>query len=113
MNDDNVVEQFNYLINWAQTNKFDHYEISNFCKDEHYSKHNTSYWQNKAYLGIGPSAHSYNLTERFWNIKNNSVYIKSLESETIPAESERLSEQNKFNEYLMTGLRTKWGHKFG
>lgn len=109
VDDENVVEQFNYLTHWAQTNKFDHYEISNFCKSEQYSKHNTSYWQNKAYLGVGPSAHSYNLIERFWNVKNNNVYIKSLGSETIASESELLTEENKFNEYLMTGLRTKWG----
>lgn len=109
INDEHVLEQFNYLLHWAQTNNFDQYEISNFCKAEQYSKHNTSYWQNKPYLGIGPSAHSYNLIERFWNVKNNAVYINSIESNNLPNASEKLSQNNMFNEYIMTGLRTKWG----
>ena len=77
--------------------------------DKKYSKHNTSYWQRKKYLGIGPSAHSYNGMSRQWNVSNNQVYIRSLTENIIPFEIEELSESNKFNEYVLTSLRTIWG----
>ncbi|NNM16564.1 MAG: radical SAM family heme chaperone HemW, partial [Bacteroidia bacterium] len=108
-NDEKILEQFNYLVDWANQNKYEHYEISNFCKEGAYSKHNTSYWKNNPYLGIGPSAHSYNLKDRYWNVKNNNVYIKQLAEGIIPSEKEILTDENKYNEYVMTGLRTKWG----
>lgn len=102
-------EQFNFLRIFALNTGLEHYEISNFAKPNMYSKHNTSYWQNKTYLGFGPSAHSYDRTKRSWNVSNNSKYIKLLEQSVLPSQIEILTEKEKFNEYLMTGLRTKWG----
>ena len=78
-------------------------------KPDYFSKHNTSYWQGKKYLGIGPSAHSFNGTQRSWNVANNTKYIKSLEQNTLPSEIETLTKNDRFNEYIMTGLRTIWG----
>ena len=88
---------------------FDDYETSNFAKNQRYSRHNTSYWNQEPYLGIGPSAHSFNGTSRQWNIAKNGLYIKSIGKGKIPAEIEILSPENKLNEYLMTRLRTAWG----
>lgn len=104
-----ALNQFEVLRNFVAIKGMEHYEISNFAKPDCYSKHNTSYWQNKPYLGIGPSSHSYDGNKRSWNISNNAKYIKSLEISTLPLEFEVLTEKEKFNEYLMTGLRTKWG----
>ena len=94
-----------------ETNKqgFVHYEVSNFGKPDFFSKHNTSYWQGKSYLGVGPSAHSFKGNERSWNVYNNTQYIKSIKDKTLPREVEILSLNDKFNEYVMTGLRTIWG----
>ncbi len=104
-----ALKHFNHLI--AQTKKqgFVHYEISNFGKPNYFSKHNTSYWQGKPYLGIGPSAHSFNENQRSWNVANNTRYIKSIEQNQLPSTVETLSEKDRFNEYIMTGLRTIWG----
>ena len=88
---------------------FEHYEISNFCKPGHYSRHNTNYWKGVKYLGIGPSAHSYDGEKRQWNIANNARYIQAIEKKTIPSEIEILTEENRLNEYIMTSLRTQWG----
>ena len=88
---------------------FEQYEISNFCKPGHYSRHNSNYWRGVLYLGIGPSAHSFNGHTRQWNIASNALYIKSLTENTIPAEMEELTETNRLNEYIMTSLRTIWG----
>jgi oxygen-independent coproporphyrinogen III oxidase len=88
---------------------FEHYEISNFAKPGFHSKHNTSYWRQAKYLGVGPSAHSYNGSSRQFNIHNNSLYIKSLQHNTVPFEREVLTRENKINEYILTTLRTKWG----
>ena len=85
------------------------YEISNFGKEGFYSKNNTSYWQGKKYLGIGPSAHSYDGKKRGWNIRNNSKYIKSINQDILPLEEEILTVMDRYNEYIMTGLRTIWG----
>jgi oxygen-independent coproporphyrinogen-3 oxidase len=92
-----------------QVNGFEHYEISNFCKPGHYSKHNSNYWRGVKYLGIGPSAHSYNGESRQWNVANNAKYIQAIEKSKIPAETELLTETNRLNEYIMTSLRTIWG----
>ena len=100
---------FEMLMKAAGENDFEHYEISNFARNEKYSRHNTSYWQRKKYLGVGPSAHSYNGQSRQWNISNNSVYIRSMSEDKVPAEMEVLSLNDKFNEYILTSLRTKWG----
>lgn len=103
-------EEFLYMSEFLKQNGFDHYEISNFGKPGFHSGHNTSYWKYREYLGIGPSAHSYNGNEkRSWNIANNPQYIKKLNENELPAETEILSEKDRFNEMLMIGLRTMWG----
>jgi oxygen-independent coproporphyrinogen-3 oxidase len=102
-------QHFDHLVKRTQEQGFVHYEISNFGKPKYFSKHNTSYWQGKKYLGIGPSAHSFNGTQRSWNVANNTKYIKSLEQNTLPSEIETLTKNDRFNEYIMTGLRTIWG----
>ena len=102
-------EHFDILVDETTKNGFVHYEISNFGKPDYFSKHNTSYWQGKRYIGIGPSAHSFNTTHRSWNVSNNAKYIKELQLGNLPNEVEELSKEDQFNEYLMTGLRTIWG----
>lgn len=109
MNDEQSSEQFIQLMEAMQTHGFEHYEISNFCKPGHYSRHNTNYWKGVKYLGIGPSAHSYDGEKRQWNIANNAKYIQAIGKKTIPAEIEILTEENRLNEYVMTSLRTQWG----
>jgi oxygen-independent coproporphyrinogen-3 oxidase len=104
-----VIEQFGLLMEEAKKNGFIHYEISNFCKDGMYSKHNSSYWKNEYYLGIGPSAHSYNGSSRQWNISSNALYIDKIKNRDTWFEKEELSEEDRFNEYVMTRLRTIWG----
>jgi len=109
VDDDLAQEQFHILIEKLETAGFVHYELSNFGKPEYFSKNNSAYWLGKPYLGIGPSAHSFNGNERGWNVRNNSKYIKSLEQKIVPIETETLSITDKYNEYVMTGLRTVWG----
>ena len=86
-----------------------HYEISNFCRPPHFSQHNTSYWQGKEYLGIGPAAHSFDGRVRQWNVANNAQYIKAIDNNHIPCEKEVLTPTQQVNEYIMTSLRTMWG----
>jgi oxygen-independent coproporphyrinogen-3 oxidase len=88
---------------------FIHYELSNFGKSTYFSKNNSSYWLGKKYIGIGPSAHSYDGISRSWNVSNNSLYLKSISEKQLPSETETLSKTDKYNEYVMTGLRTIWG----
>jgi oxygen-independent coproporphyrinogen-3 oxidase len=102
-------DQFLLLMKWLEDAGYEHYEISNFAKPGFRSKHNTSYWQGKKYLGLGPSAHSYNGVSRQWNISNNNVYIESLSKNEIPFEKETLTDTQKMNEYIMTSLRTVEG----
>lgn len=103
-------KQFYYMSDFLKGNGFDHYEISNFGKPGFHSRHNSAYWKYSEYLGIGPSAHSYDgNNQRSWNIANNSIYIKNLNENTLPKETEILSEKDQFNEMLMIGLRTIWG----
>ena len=109
VDDDLTQEQFHILIERLDASGFIHYELSNFGKPNYFSKNNSAYWQGKPYLGIGPSAHSFNGFERSWNIRNNTKYIKSLEENKIPQDIETLSVTDKYNEYIMTGLRTIWG----
>ncbi len=104
-----ALEHFNHLVEKTSAYGFVHYEISNFGKPDFFSKHNTSYWQGKSYLGIGPSAHSFNGKQRSWNISNNSKYIQSMQNNIVPKTVETLSVKDRFNEYIMTGLRTIWG----
>ncbi|NQX82144.1 MAG: radical SAM family heme chaperone HemW [Flavobacteriaceae bacterium] len=101
--------QFDILIAKINDNGFEQYEISNFAKNKCYSRHNTSYWKGDKYIGIGPSAHSYDGKTRSWNINNNSVYIKKINKGETVATQEVLSKDDVFNEYIMTGLRTIWG----
>jgi oxygen-independent coproporphyrinogen-3 oxidase len=109
MNEGQSADQFLILTEMITINGFEQYEISNYAKNEHYSKHNTNYWKGVPYLGIGPSAHSFNGISRQWNIANNPKYIKAIMANEVPMELETLTEADKFNEYIMTSLRTKWG----
>ncbi len=102
-------EQFLLLMEWLENAGYEHYEISNFAKPGFRSRHNSSYWQGKKYLGLGPSAHSFNGESRQWNISNNNIYIESLEKNEIPFEKEILTQTQKANEYIMTSLRTMEG----
>ena len=103
-------QEFYYMKDFLKDNGFDHYEISNFGKPGFHSKHNSAYWKSEPYLGIGPSAHSYNGSfERSWNIANNPIYIKNLNQNILPKEKEILTEKDRFNEMIMIGLRTIWG----
>ncbi len=103
-------KEFYYLSDFLKDHGFIHYEISNFAKKDFESKHNSAYWKYKEYLGIGPSAHSYNgRNQRSWNVANNTKYIKNLAENTLPKETEILTEKDQYNEMLMIGLRTIWG----
>ncbi len=104
-----ALAHFEYLIEALEKEGFEHYEFSNFGKSEYYSKNNTAYWLGKKYIGIGPSAHSYNGKDRSWNINNNIKYIKAITENELPSEIEELTTEDRYNEYVMTGLRTKWG----
>ena len=104
-----ALEHFNHLVAETEKQGFVHYEISNFGKPDYFSKHNTSYWQGKTYIGIGPSAHSFHQTQRSWNVSNNSKYIQEIQKNTLPNTVEILSIPDQYNEYVMTGLRTVWG----
>lgn len=104
-----ALEHFNHLISETQKQGFVHYETSNFGNPNYFSKHNTSYWKGESYLGIGPSAHSYNGLQRSWNVANNTKYIKTILDHKLPQEIETLTKNDRFNEYIMTGLRTIWG----
>ena len=86
-----------------------HYELSNFGKPNYFSRNNSAYWLGKKYIGIGPSAHSYDGKNRSWNVANNSLYLKSLVENVLPKEVETLTTTDRYNEYVMTGLRTVWG----
>jgi oxygen-independent coproporphyrinogen-3 oxidase len=102
-------EQFEIMLEAMHANDFIQYEISNFCKNGAYSKHNSNYWRKENYLGLGPSAHSYDGTTRQWNIANNALYIQSVEKGAPNFEKETLSLEQRYNEYVLTSLRTIWG----
>lgn len=101
--------QFETLVKELVKSGFIHYEISNFAKPDFFAVHNSNYWRQKSYIGIGPSAHSYNLKSRQWNVRNNQLYIKAIGLDENFFETEILTRDNQFNEYILTGLRTKWG----
>lgn len=107
--DEVAQEHFHILVDKLSENGFIHYELSNFGKENYFSKNNSSYWLGKKYIGIGPSAHSYDGKNRGWNISNNSLYIKSIQENKLPIEIETLTKTDRYNEYIMTGLRTIWG----
>lgn len=109
LDDDLAQQHFHILIDKLQENGFVHYELSNFGKPNYFSKNNTAYWLGKKYIGIGPSAHSFNGKSRSWNVSNNSMYLKALAENKVPSEIEILSKTDQYNEYIMTGLRTIWG----
>lgn len=106
---DTQSRQFELLMQWIEDAGWEHYEISNFAKPGHRSRHNSGYWQGKPYIGLGPSAHSFNGTSRQWNIANNALYLKSIQQDTVPFETETLSVTQQVNEYIMTSLRTMEG----
>ena len=101
--------QFIQLMNTLTKVGFTQYEISNFAQKGFYSRHNSNYWKGEKYLGIGPSAHSFNGTERQWNIASNLRYIQQIAKGIVPAEREKMNEKQRYNEYILTTLRTIWG----
>jgi oxygen-independent coproporphyrinogen-3 oxidase len=107
--DDVAQEHFMILLDTLESNGFIHYELSNFGKQNYFSKNNSAYWLGKKYMGVGPSAHGYNGISRSWNVSNNIIYLKSIQEEKLPNEIEVLSVTDRYNEYVMTGLRTIWG----
>jgi len=107
--DEAASNHFMILVEILQKNGFIHYELSNFGKENYFSKNNSAYWLGKKYIGIGPSAHSYDGKKRGWNIANNSLYLKSIQAKELPIETEILTKSDRYNEYIMTGLRTIWG----
>lgn len=109
VDDEQAQKQFLILYDFLTKAGFDCYEVSNFGKPGYYSKNNTAYWLSKKYMGIGPSAHSYDGERRGWNINNNPKYLRAIEKGELPMESEVLSKNDKYNEYVMTSLRTSWG----
>ncbi|MDC1539768.1 radical SAM family heme chaperone HemW [Flavobacteriaceae bacterium] len=113
MDDELAAQHFEVLLEETSAHGLTHYETCSFGHPDYFSKHNTSYWLGKTYMGVGPSAHSFDGTKRSWNVSNNSKYIKALEVDKLPFESEVLSVENRFNEYIMTGLRTIWGISLG
>lgn len=109
LDEEQAASQFEILMDELLQSGFEHYEISNFCKPNFHSRHNSSYWQGKKYLGIGPSAHSFDQSKRSWNVRNNHQYIARLSEQILPSIEELLSITDRLNEYLMLGLRTAWG----
>lgn len=108
-NDENINAQFDYLMDFARLNGFQHYEISNFGKENFLAIHNTNYWRGEKYLGLGPSAHSFNHHSRRWNVANLNNYIKAMNAGETCYTAETLSQEDQTNEYIMTSLRTQWG----
>lgn len=109
VNPDQQSEQLLLLMEWMEKAGYEHYEISNFALPGWRSRHNSSYWTGKPYLGIGPSAHSYTGKTRQWNIANNNIYISSIQAGVVPFEKEELTATQQLNEYIMTSLRTAEG----
>jgi oxygen-independent coproporphyrinogen-3 oxidase len=106
INPDDQLEQFLLLMEWMNDAGYEHYEISNFARPGFRSRHNSSYWQGKKYIGIGPSAHSFDNISRQWNVSNNHIYIDTIQKGNVPYEKEILTPVQKLNEYIMTSLRT-------
>ncbi|MBK7337677.1 MAG: radical SAM family heme chaperone HemW [Saprospirales bacterium] len=109
VDEEKASRQFEYLMDALEKRGYEHYEISNFALPGRYSKHNSSYWLGEPYLGVGPAAHSYNGDIRQWNVANNARYLQALSESSLPFELETLTPANRYNEYVMTSLRTQWG----
>lgn len=109
VNEEISVAHFRYLQQYAQENGYEHYEISNFCRPGMYSRHNTAYWSGQKYLGVGPSAHSFDQNSRRWNVSNNTRYIAGITNNEPVYEEEVLDVTKKYNEYILTTLRTRNG----
>ena len=109
LNDAVAAQHFQTLVTATANAGFTHYEVCSFGKPGYFSKHNSSYWLGKPYLGVGPSAHSFDGKKRSWNVSNNKQYINTIAKNELPLTSELLTPENRFNEYIMTGLRTMWG----
>ena len=113
IDEEQTEQQFLILQEKLDARGLIHYEISNFGKPGYFSRNNTAYWQGKAYLGIGPSAHSYDGETRYWNVRNNAKYIRAIDKDQLAMETEILSTTDRYNEYVMTRLRTIWGVSLG
>jgi oxygen-independent coproporphyrinogen-3 oxidase len=109
VDEEKATRQFEHLMEAAAERGYEHYEISNFSLPNRYARHNSSYWRGEPYLGVGPSAHSFDGQSRQWNVANNALYIKALAENRIPFEKEILTPAQRYNEYVMTSLRTMWG----
>lgn len=109
VDEDLSVDMFSAMIDRLATAGFEHYEISNFAKDTLYSKHNSSYWQGIKYLGLGPAAHSYDGENRAWGIPSISKYVERIGNNELPIEIEYLNKNTRYNDFILTGMRTKWG----
>ena len=109
LDNEKALRQYDMLIDRMQESGYDHYEISNYAKNKKYAVHNTNYWKGVSYLGLGPSAHSYDGKSRRWNVANNMKYIKAIEVGKLPYADEVLTAKDLYNEYIMTSLRTMWG----
>lgn len=107
--DETALEHFRILTGMLEAVGYVHYELSNFGKPGYFSRNNSAYWLGKKYLGIGPSAHSYDGASRSWNVANNSLYLRAIAHGKLPSEKEILTKADRYNEYIMTGLRTVWG----
>jgi oxygen-independent coproporphyrinogen III oxidase len=109
VDEEKAIKHFEILMNMMEENKYIHYEISNFCKEGFISQHNSNYWKQQKYLGLGPSAHSFDLTSRQWNVANTTAYIQKIKTGEQAFETEVLSISQRYNEYILTGLRCSWG----
>jgi oxygen-independent coproporphyrinogen III oxidase len=109
VDEEQAARQLEYLMTTTEAAGYEQYEISNFARDGQYARHNSNYWRGVPYLGIGPSAHSYDGTSRQWNVANNALYINELSAQKLPFEREEISPPQRYNEYVMTMLRTTWG----
>ena len=109
VSEDLAARQFERLQDVLEANDYEHYEISNAARPGFHARHNSNYWLQRPYLGIGPSAHSYDGSHRLVNVPNNALYIKALAEDRLPAETERLTPEDKINEFVLTRLRTRWG----
>jgi oxygen-independent coproporphyrinogen-3 oxidase len=112
VNDESAANHFETLIEMTEAAGIPWYEVSNFAKPGMESKHNSSYWANEHYVGLGPGAHSFNGVKRSWNVSSNTAYIQQIDKNVLPSESEVLTSEEKFNEYLLTVLRTRKGLSF-